>query len=168
MDPTREALAVSLSLRRLLPKGGASNLHQVTLDFLHLTRVDDYGKGGADPKLSAFQLAAEDPVPLTTDKDPVDRRGDRLMAYLGLLDDAAPLFRSGTRVSGAGVLLALPALVQSGVFQCAREIYGSIGPAFYGLRTSILALLLMALLRIKRPEGLKEHPPGQPRSGSGP
>jgi DNA-binding CsgD family transcriptional regulator len=114
---------------------------------------------GADPKLSAFQLAAEDPVPLTTDKDPADRRGDRLMAYLGFLDDAAPLFRSGTRVSGAGVLLALPALVQSGVFQCAREIYGSIGPAFYGLRTSILALLLMALLRIKRPEGLKEHPP---------
>jgi prepilin-type processing-associated H-X9-DG protein len=81
------------------------------------------------------------------------------MAYLGFLDDAAPLFRPGTRVPGAGVLLALPALIQGGVFECARKIYGSIGPAFYGLRTSILALLLMALLRIKRPEGLKEHPP---------
>ena len=58
-----------------------------------------------------------------------------------------------------GVLLALPALVDSGVFDVAREVYGSIGPAFYGLRTTIVALLLMALLRIKRPEGLKEHPP---------
>jgi hypothetical protein len=93
------------------------------------------------------------------DKDPANRSFDRVMAYLGFLDDAAPLFRTGTRVPGAGVLLALPALVQSGVFECAREIYGSIGPAFYGLRTSILAFLLMALLRIKRPESIKEHPP---------
>ena len=56
-------------------------------------------------------------------------------------------------------MIPAPALIQGGVFQSARKIYGSIGPAFYGLRTSILALLLMALLRIKRPEGLKEHPP---------
>ena len=96
---------------------------------------------------------------MTLDRDPANRVLDRLMAFLGFLDDAAPLFRAGTRVPGAGVLLALPGLVQSGVFACAREVYGSIGPAFYGLRTSILALLLMALLRIKRAEGLKEHPP---------
>ena len=75
------------------------------------------------------------------------------MAYLGLLDDAAPIFRPGTRVPGAGVLLALPALIQSGVFECARKIYGGIGPAFYGLRTSILALLLMSLLAHQTPRG---------------
>jgi hypothetical protein len=56
-------------------------------------------------------------------------------------------------------LLALPALVHSGVFECADQIYGAIGPAFYGLRTSLLTLLLMALWRIKRPEALKEHSP---------
>lgn len=115
--------------------------------------------GAADPNLSAFRSAAEEPLPVTLDRDPANRVLDRLMAFLGFLDDAAPLFRAGTRVPGAGVLLALPGLVQSGVFACAREVYGSIGPAFYGLRTSILALLLMALLRIKRAEGLKEHPP---------
>ena len=71
------------------------------------------------------------------------------MAYLGLLDDAAPLFGSRTSVPGAGVLLALPPLVHSGVFECAENIYGSLGPAFYGLRTSLLTLLLMALWRIK-------------------
>ena len=93
------------------------------------------------------------------DNDPSDRRFDRLMAYLGLLDDAAPLFRPGTAISGAGVLLAMPALVAGGVIECAREVYGSIGPAFFGLRTTIVSLVLMALLRIKRPEGLKERPP---------
>ena len=81
------------------------------------------------------------------------------MACVGLLDDAAPLFRPGTAIAGAGVLLAMPALVASGVIECAREVYGSIGPAFFGLRTTIVALVLMALLRIKRPEALKEQSP---------
>ncbi len=107
----------------------------------------------ADPKVSAFC-----DVP-SMDTDPSDRRRDRLLAFLGVLDDAAPLFGSGPSIPRAGVLLALPALVQSGVFECAQKIYGSIGPAFYGLRTSLLALLLMALWRIKRPEGLKERSP---------
>jgi hypothetical protein len=57
------------------------------------------------------------------------------------------------------VLLALPVLVASGVFECAQKIYGSLGAAFYGLRTSLLTLLLMALWRIQRPEALKEYSP---------
>ncbi len=100
-----------------------------------------------------------EPLPRSCDRDPADRRTDRVLAYLGLLDDAAPVFRAGTRVPHAGVLCALPALVDSGIFRIARDIYGSLGPAFYGLRTTLVALLLMALLRIKRPEGLKEHVP---------
>lgn len=112
---------------------------------------------GGDPNLSAF--GSTPAAPATLDTDPSDRWGDRLMAYLGLLDDAAPLFGSRTGVARAGVLLALPPLIQSGVFACAQTIYGSLGPAFYGLRTSLLTLLLMALWRIKRPEGLKEHSP---------
>ncbi len=113
-----------------------------------------------DPPLSACVALDEEPTPVSLDTDPADRRGDRLLAYLGVLDDAAPLFCSGPRVPHGGVLLALPALVTSGVFTIARQIYGGIGPAFYGLRTTLVALLLMALLRIKRPEGLKEHAPG--------
>ncbi|MFA4846512.1 MAG: putative transposase [Patescibacteria group bacterium] len=93
------------------------------------------------------------------DTDPTNRQIDRLFARVGLLDDAAPMFVPGKRIPRAGVLLAVPALVQSGVFSVAEEVYGRIGPAFYGLRTTILAMLLMALLRIKRPEGLKEHAP---------
>jgi transposase len=112
----------------------------------------------SDPKLSAF-VSSDVPLVSSMDNDPADRRFDRLMACVGLLDDAAPLFRAGTAVPGAGVLLAMPALAASGVVECAREVYGSIGPAFFGLRTTIVALVLMALLRIKRPEGLKEQPP---------
>jgi transposase len=116
---------------------------------------------GADPNLSAFCAAplAPEPVPPTFDRDPSHRRFDRLFAHLGVLDDAAPLFRTGTAVPGAGVLLAVPSLVETGVLAAARQVYGTIGPAFYGLRTTIVALLLMALLRIKRPEALKERAP---------
>lgn len=114
----------------------------------------------ADPNLSGSDVATDDePLVVSADRDPADRWVDRLFAKLGLIDDAAPLFRDGERVPRAGVLLALPAIAQSGVVDTAREVYGSIGPAFYGLRTTIVALVFLALLRIKRPEALKEHAP---------
>ncbi len=113
-----------------------------------------------NPNLSAFSASAPSPaLPRSFDTDPSDRWTDRLLARLGLLEDAAPLFGSSRAVPRAGVLLALPVLVASGVFACAQQVYGTLGPAFYGLRTSIMTLLLMALWRIKRPEGLKEHSP---------
>lgn len=59
---------------------------------------------------------------------------------MGLLDDAAPLFRAGSRVPGAGVLLAIPVILETGVLDSAREVYGSIGPTFFGLRTSVVSL----------------------------
>ena len=112
----------------------------------------------ANPNLSAFGIPAQ-PAPTSRDTDPSDRSADRLLARLGLLEDAPPLFGSAAAVPRAGVLLALPVLIASGVFECAQKIYGSLGPSFYGLRTSLLALLLMALWRIKRPENLKEYSP---------
>lgn len=115
--------------------------------------------GSADPNLSAFPAAAKAPLPASHDTDPSDRSADRLLARLGLLQDAPPLFGSATAVPRAGVLLALPVLIASGVFECAQKIYGGLGPSFYGLRTSLLTLLLMALWRIKRPENLKEYSP---------
>ena len=93
------------------------------------------------------------------DHDASDRTFDRQLAYLGLLDDAAPIFRAGSSVPGAGVFLALPHVVESGLFRISSKLYGEIGPAFYGLRTTLLTLVLMALLRIKRPEQLKERDP---------
>jgi transposase len=103
--------------------------------------------------------AEEDPVAMSLDIDPANRFWDRLLACFGLLDDAAPVFANARGVPGAAVLCAVPLLVASGIFHLASRIYGEIGPAFYGLRTTLLTLLLMALWRIKRPEGLKEHDP---------
>ena len=139
-----------------LPLAGESTRPKVSA--ASITGPAASAPSASDPKLSA-SLTADLPLIPSMDHDPSNRRLDRLMAYLGLLDDAVPLFRPGTALPGAGVLLAMPALVASGVLECAREVYGSIGPAFFGLRTTILALVLMALLRIKRPEGLKERSP---------
>jgi transposase len=113
--------------------------------------------GDGDP----ITASADDgePVPMSLDRDASDRTFDRQLAHLGLLDDAAPLFREGSSVPGVGVLFALPCLVESGLFRIGRKLYGEVGPAFYGLRTTLLTLLLMALLRIKRPEHLKERDP---------
>ncbi|MFH1242711.1 MAG: hypothetical protein V1689_10180, partial [Pseudomonadota bacterium] len=96
-------------------------------------------------------------VTISFDVDPCNRSTDRGFARLGLLQDAAPLFRNGEGIPGAGVLMALPAVVESGIFGAARKVYGSLGASFYGLRTIVLSLVLMALLRIKRPESLKEY-----------
>jgi len=107
------------------------------------------GQGVEDPEAVAMSL----------DIDPANRIWDRLLACFGLLDDAAPIFGNAKAVPAAGVLCALPALVASGIFRSAHKIYGEIGPSFYGLRTTLLTLLLMALWRIQRPEALKEHDP---------
>lgn len=113
----------------------------------------------ADSNLSAFSTSPVKSLPVTFDTDPANRRIDRFLAYLGLLEDAAPLFATSQHVPHAGVLLALPAIIESGVLDCAERVYRSLGPSFYGLRTTLITLLLMALLRIKRPEALKEHSP---------
>jgi DNA-binding CsgD family transcriptional regulator len=94
------------------------------------------------------------------DCNPLDRSMDRLMAALGLLEDAAPLFAPASNLPRAGVLLAVPILLASGLLPAAEKIYRSLGPAFYGLRTTMVAYVLLALLRIPRPETLKEHSPG--------
>ena len=76
------------------------------------------------------------------DPNPLDRSTDRLLAALGLLDDAAPLFAPTRNLPRAGVLLAIPALEASGLLAAAQKLYGSIGPSFYGLRTTLVAYVL--------------------------
>jgi hypothetical protein len=79
---------------------------------------------------------------------------------MGMLEDAKPMFAHMENLPCAGVLLAIPALVDNGLLSVARKIYGSLGPAFYGLRTTLVTSVLLALLRIPRPETLKEYSPG--------
>ena len=160
--------AVRKTLRRLGWKITPSVQAELPLSEVATTPLDaspaqplsspDSASGG-NPKLSVFCSQGQASPPTSQDTDPTNRGVDRLLARLGLLEDAPPLFGSAQAVPRAGVLLALPVLVVSGAFECAQKIYGNLGPAFYGLRTSLLTLLLMALWRIKRPEGLKEYSP---------
>ena len=102
-----------------------------------------------------------EPAAVSRDPNPLDRSLDRLLAAMGLIEDAAPVFAPAESPSpGRACLLAIPALVASDVLPVARKIYGSIGPACYGLRTTLVAYILLALLRIPRPETLKEYAPG--------
>jgi len=140
-----------------LPTTGAPSATSTGDDAARAMPLADDRAGGRDPITAPAD--DDDPVPMSLDRDASDRTFDRQLAYLGLLDDAAPLFREGSSVPGVGVLLALPCLVESGLLRISRKLYGEIGPAFYGLRTTLLTLLFMGLLRIKRPEHLKECDP---------
>lgn len=139
------------------PLSGGTSTAASNDDDATCVRSEDETAGESD-RLAVSGDAVE-PVPLSLDHDAADRTFDRHLAYLGRLDDAAPLFRAGTSVAGAGVLLALPCVLDSGLLRISRKLYGEIGPAFYGLRTSLLTLLFMALLRVQRPEQLKQRDP---------
>jgi transposase len=117
---------------------------------------------GAAPLAAVPVAAGQAPARvLTIDSDPADRSGDRALARLGFLEDAAPLFGDHPELPRAGVLLAVPVLQAHGGLEVFTRLYESLGAAFYGLRTTVLSLILLALLRIKRPENLKEYSPEQ-------
>lgn len=91
--------------------------------------------------------------------DPWDRSADRFMARIGLLSEAPPQFGRCENVLGLGALLAMPALVSSGLFEVAAKLYAGRAAAFYGVRSCFACLALMALLRIRRPEQLRHKSP---------
>ena len=107
-------------------------------------------------------VAAPDPEPevLPVLPDPVPRDAERALARFGLLGEgAAPAFTPGARYPLAGLLLALPPLAQSGLLDCARQVYGRLRNGFYGLEMMLVAGVFMALLREARAEGATRIPP---------
>jgi len=83
---------------------------------------------------------------VSADRAPADCWLEHLLAKLGLLDDAAPLFRDGGHVPRAGVLLALPAIAAGSCTPRVRSTARS-GRRSTALRTTIVALAFLALLR---------------------
>jgi transposase len=160
VGPSRPVESAQLAFAGMTGKSSATHVSsaQSTGDTADRTTLSAHDRAGECDPITAPGDDGET-VPMSLDCDASDRSFDRQLAHLGLLDDAAPLFREGTSVPGVGVLLALPCLVEIGLLRISRKLYGEIGPAFYGLRTTLLTLLFMALLRIKRPEHLKEHDP---------
>ena len=92
--------------------------------------------------------------------DPVPRDGERALARFGLLGEGAvPVFTPAAKVPYAGLLLALPALAGTGLLGAARSVYGRMRNGFYGLETTLLVLVFLALLREPRAEGATRVPP---------
>jgi hypothetical protein len=91
----------------------------------------------------------------------VKRNTERAMAMEGSLQEAPPVFQAVEGVRGAGVLIALPVLLDLGLIEIAENVYGSLKKGFYGLRHLLLLLALMSLLRIKNAEQLSKNAPGE-------
>lgn len=99
------------------------------------------------------------PAVFTMDTDPSNRSGDRELAVAGLLDDAAPLFGDAEGIRDVGALLAIPVLTQQGVVYEALRVFDAIGPAFYGLRTTIVCLCLLMMLNLSRLQDIMQREP---------
>jgi len=91
----------------------------------------------------------------------VHREIERALAATGGLTEALPRFEAAEAVRGAGVLCALPALLALGLLTVGERVYGSLRNGFYGLRSILLTLALLALLRVRTPEQVAGHTPGE-------
>ena len=91
----------------------------------------------------------------------VKRMLDRSLACTGKFSQAMPEFHAAEAVTGAGVLLALPALLQQGLIEVTQGVFGALRNGFFGLQSVVLTFAFMALLRIRTPEQLTGQAPGE-------
>ncbi len=119
----------------------------------------DHGSAACDAAEDPADQDAAAGVMLPVLPDPVRRDGERVLARSGLLGEgAAPVFTPGARYQLAGLLTALPALADTGLVACARQVYGRLRDG-YSLDTVLVHLVLQALLREPRAEGATRIPP---------
>lgn len=85
---------------------------------------------------------------------------ERLAASLGELNEAGPRFAAALDVAKGGVLLALPALLVSGLLRHAGD-YFRLPKGFYGLKSIFLLLAFMTLVRLRSMEALRYYAPGE-------
>jgi hypothetical protein len=89
------------------------------------------------------------------------RTMERVAASMGGLLASVPIeFAAGRDVTGGGVLLALPALLATGLLTHQAELY-RLPQGYYGLPSIFLLLALMALARIGSLEQLRYKAPGE-------
>jgi transposase len=88
------------------------------------------------------------------------RPDERVLAAFGFLNGASTRFETCRDVSFGGVLCALPALAENGLFRhidaCLQQLHG-----YYSTLHVIVLLAHMALCRIKAVEQLQYQPPGE-------
>jgi len=121
---------------------------------------DPDSESAADDPAGQGVAGEPGPAVLPVLPDPPGRDGERALARFGLLGEgAAPVFIPGARYPLAGLLIALPALADTGLLACARQVYGRLRDGYYGLDAVLVHLVFQALLREPRAEGATRIPP---------
>lgn len=88
------------------------------------------------------------------------RADERSAAAFGLAESAATRFEPATDLMLGGVLCGLPALCANGLFSgLGRHL--TLPKGYYSALHILCVLGFMALARIRRPEQLRHHPPGE-------
>jgi transposase-like protein len=85
---------------------------------------------------------------------------ERVAAAMGMLEAAPIEFAAAQDVPEGGVLLALPALLATGLLRHTQDLY-TLPPGFYGITSIFLLLALRALARIRSVEQLRYAAPGE-------
>ena len=140
-----ERVAVSeASVRRALSENSPAGTET---DYPATVSGVEPDPGGQTP---STPMVCGDVVPVLA--DPVDRCGERVLAAFGLIEAAAPVFTGCGRAPLAGLLLAVPALVATGLLQCAHQAYPTFPNGFYSLDTMLCESVFRALLGATRAE----------------
>ena len=85
----------------------------------------------------------------------------RVLACQGLMSEVEPRFEeSKTGVRYGGVLVALPMLLKEGLVGVANRLL-QLPKGYYGLTSVLLLLAFMTLARLRTPESLRYHAPGE-------
>jgi len=89
------------------------------------------------------------------------RADERMAAALGLIKSARTRFEPCLDVPQGGVLAGLPALCANGLLSGLERYLALPAGGYYNALHILVLLGFMALMRIRRPEGLRHIPPGE-------
>ena len=85
----------------------------------------------------------------------------RQLAACGMMDEATPRFdQPALAVARGGVLAALPMLLDEGLLKEAHHLL-ELPKGYYGTASILLTLALMTMARVRNPETLRHHSPGE-------
>ena len=166
-ETIQESLDTGLSIRQAAREAGITEgAIRYGIRKGRITRpVKDQSSGGngveenQEDLSGSFQRSEKDQN--CTGGVAVKRLVERSIARTGELREAAPEFLPAEAVPGGGVLLALPALLGEGLLKTGEKVYGGLKNGYFGLKSILLVLAFMALLRIKTVEQIRSKSPGE-------
>lgn len=149
------------TLRKAIGQGKLTERADAQTDDALATRAPDQAAVSGAEATDKSQRGLQDAAAAEGQGMACTRLVERVSAAIGLLPGGAPTQYENCRdVTFGGVLCALPALAQNGLFRHLDHCFGPLSGYYTTLQ--IFSLLgFMALCRIKTVEQLQYHPPGE-------